>query len=422
MKDIVTYISENLEDKHTWLISTYEEAHKYFEKYPKILKGLGLVDKDIENLYKIKDNNNIDSAPIVGNYGSNGGSKTGIIAFRRWVEYYIDDWSKSNNVITPEWYWTKIKGIYAGPHNTNLEKGSVYVPSAEDWEFIISGGFNGISEYKEKFDIKSLEEGIKYATGNNKEKAEKLIKYINTTENNKVVMQVIEKCNKALQEGIKKEGFEYPFKKCDNEEIDSRWVKAGGYDKTIKSVPKTDIMTDNGIRISLKKHGGSQLTSASYNDTKAMFLLCAKDERSKLTKDEINEIETALSKKWIDRTKVKGGVKKNSDNPTIKYGYELTKKLNDIFNKYLGDNADKKYDDFKYSVLWECITGDKKFGKDSNASAHYVLEWTDKSNENAKLYKIKEYINSIKDNVRYKFTYKSADNTAYQAFRIINSK
>ena len=418
MKKINIYIKESLEDKSTWLIETFDQAKQYFEKYPKILDKLKLKIEDIEVLYKIVDENNITSAPIVGNYNNR---KTGIIALRRYVEEFIDDWQeKSNNKnITHEWYWTTINGVYAGPHNTALGKNSSYTPSSEDMELIIAAGFNNFVEFSKKLKINfdELSDALKYAMGkSNPTKINKILEYIASPENNHYITNIIQSCNDALSSFEFKEGLKMPLKKCKNEMLDKRWIKAGSFTKNSLSIPKTDLMSENGVRISLKKMGGSQLTSATYNDTKALFMLCAKDKRSKLSEDEIKEIEDLFEETWI-RTKTNGGVRKNHDNDNIQSGTELNNKLNETIQKYLSND---KYKDFRYSLLWEAITGDKKFGKDSNASAHYVLVWTDKYGKESKIYKIKEYINKLADEVKFNFSWKTGGNdTSYQVFRIV---
>ena len=425
MKSLTQFINEALGSSNEQvLLKTYKEAEKYFNennRISKVLVKMNLTLDDIQKLYELLDKYGVKKAPIVGHYG--GGVNT--IAFRRYVEQYLDEWADvtNNQNITSEWFWTgKINGVYRGPHDTSMKDNGIasYEPSSEDIEYIIAAGFNDMSEYSENFaNISTLSDALRYAMGNkNDRKIEKMIEYINSPENNKYIMHIISSCNEALNRGIIKEGFLHPFKKCENTNITKEWLEIGEYTSNKLNIPKTDIITKNGIRISIKKEGGSQLSSGSYNESKALLILCARDKRSNLSEEDINEIESILSEKWVDRTYVPGGIKKNPNNDVTVKGKSISKRLQQVFNKYLNNN-DNRYNDFKTQVLWEAITGDKKFGETSDASAHYVLVWPKSTKSEAKLYKISEYINHIKDDARFTFTFKSASDNVYQTFRII---
>ena len=141
MKSLIQFIKESLVNESSsdfLLLKEYEDAEKYFNEYPKQLEKFGISLEDVKHIYDIAAEYN-KTAPFVGRYKSNK-----VFAMRRWVDSKLDEWRErsGNNTIQSEWFWTKIPGVYAGPHNTNLKEDGSYNPSAEDMESVVAFAVN----------------------------------------------------------------------------------------------------------------------------------------------------------------------------------------------------------------------------------------------------------------------------------------
>jgi hypothetical protein len=82
------------------------------------------------------------------------------------------------------------------------------------------------------------------------------------------------------------------------------------------------------------------------------------------------------------------------------YNKELTLKLNEIITNPANI-------DFKRAVMLEAATGEKKFGKNSLASANYIFVWDDLKDYN-KLYKIEDYVESKLNSAKFTIGFKTA--------------
>ena len=199
------------------------------------------------------------------------------------------------------------------------------------------------------------------------------------------------------------------------------WEKLGSYvSEKPNNTPKTDLISENGkYKISLKKAGGSQPMSGSYNESKATILAAAKD--AKLSEQEYAELESILETPWM---KLKGNQKgiskqKNSgDEETRKQieSYEKNvKEVKEYLNSKLVNNKE-----FMKALLMEAMSGNHKFGKDSDSASNCVFVWSENASKNKFYYTIEEYVNHIlEDKFKVEIGWKTGGSTSYQVLRIV---
>lgn len=388
MKSLYKYITESNEAPQ-YLLLTLEDAKQFFEEHKtfekKHIQRIGLTWRDIELIYSQSENH---PCPIVANYKR----KPGHFVFRRWVAKLADQL----DIID----LCKKASPYQGLHNTRLKEDGKYIPSATDYEYIIaySHNKNALNEIDD--------ENIEYVTGrklNNNFKLEQLMLFYSQNE---------ESC-KRIVEPLK--GINKKFKKLSTlYNTTDAWKEMGQYTRSPNRTPKTDIISEDGkYRISVKKFEGSQLMSGSEQETRATLLSCI---------DYINNEDDKLLLKSIFKN---GWYKPRKDGLTISQkrlaGDEeisnAQKNIDDInfkLNKIISNNPE-----FKMAVLREAATGENKFGKDSYSTANYILVWDDVKNNN-KLYTIDEYLNHCYNFIRFCLSYKTANDSSFLSFRIIN--
>jgi hypothetical protein len=409
MRTLSSFLSEALiieSSSDFKLLKTYEDAKDYLNKRPNILMKLGISLEDIKVLYDIQAKYN-KTTPIVGCYKSKN-----TIAMRRWIDSKLNEWREQsgNNIISDKWFWTKIPGVYAGPHNTNLKEDGSYNPSAEDMELVVAFGVNKLVE-PELDDVKNIKFVCNDKTNKESQKQENLLnyyqdeyKFINNCAN------VLSSLNKKLYKPV-----------TNGEKVTKEWIEIGRYKETgdtPNASPKTDLISEDGkYKISLKKANGSQLMSGSYNESVATIMSAAHDT---LHENDIKALKDILSTPWI---KLKGNQKgivkqKESGSPEIKKAIYNSENSAKYLNEYLNNlfNTNKE---FKKALLYEAMTGEKKFGKRSRLAANYVFVWSQNSQEN-KLYTAQEYLSHIMNNkIKIEIGWKTGGSTSIQALRII---
>jgi len=174
-----------------------------------------------------------------------------------------------------------------------------------------------------------------------------------------------------------------------------------------KATPKTDLYSKNGINISLKQRGGSQLMSGLYNETKSTFRAAteymdgnAPKEVEKLVKNlgnvlkdievqgNINSIAKAIKTKVIpNKIKAMKGKKPVSINiDKKKYEQEMQgivdwksemKQTGIVFREFF----EKNYE-FKKWFCYEASTGETKFKPDKFANSNWVVEFDKDTGKN----------------------------------------
>lgn len=400
-KKIITESSSDFK-----LLKEYEDAEHYFATRPKLLTKLGISLEDIKVLYDIQAKYN-KTTPIVGCYKSKN-----TIAMRRWIDAKLDEWREKsgNDIISDEWFWSKIPGVYAGPHNTNLKEDGSYNPSAEDMELVVAFGVNKIVE-PELDDVQNIKFVCNDKTDKESQKQENLLnyyqdeyKFINNCAN--TLAPINKKVYKPVTNGAK---------------VSKEWIEIGKYKETgdkPNATPKTDLISEDGkYKISLKKANGSQLMSGSYNESLATIMSVAQDT---LEKEDIVKLGEILSTPWAKLRGNQKGVAKQKEVGTP----EIKKAISDSENsaKYLNEYLNELFEsnkEFKKALLYEAMTGEKKFGKESRLAANYVFVWSHNPTEN-KLYTANEYLTHIMNNkIKIEIGWKTGGTTSMQSLRIV---
>jgi len=184
--------------------------------------------------------------------------------------------------------------------------------------------------------------------------------------------------------------------------LNPKWLGSNG-------TPKTDLYSTDGINISLKQKGGSQVMSGYREETISTFHAAiasmgsdAPKEIHKLMKDldpvlkkitvpgNINTIITSIKNKTMPKgVKAKvGNSKRQLDIKFDKKEYEAKqneiidwkssmKELNPVFRKFFEDNQE-----FRRFFVYEAATGDFKFTPDAHANSNWMVEFDPASGTN----------------------------------------
>tara|TARA_B110000196_G_C21089788_1_gene636975 strand:+ start:95 stop:1309 length:1215 start_codon:yes stop_codon:yes gene_type:complete len=177
--------------------------------------------------------------------------------------------------------------------------------------------------------------------------------------------------------------------------LNPKWLGSNG-------TPKTDLYSTDGINISLKQKGGSQVMSGYKEETISTFHAAinsmgsnAPKEINKLLKDldpvlrkitvpgNINTIIKSIKDKTLPKgvkAKVGSGKReldikfnakeyKSKQNEIIDWKASM-KKLNPVFRKFFEDNKE-----FKRFFVYEAATGDFKFAPDQYANSNWMVEF-----------------------------------------------
>ena len=395
MKGLVQFIKESLLNEASvirYLINNFDStddetlksAKEFWQSSKQMQKAVSL--DDLEKIYDYRDKHTKESQiksrpePLVANYGN----KEGSFAFRRWVKNVpgIKINGNANSLF----------------HDTNLKGNGAWTPTAQDMEDVISVAYNNVNH------INKVAEA--------QDKAELIIQYY---QDNK---EVFDKIASKITSGNS------PLSKLQTKGIKAspEWVKLGQYSSegAVNKTPKTDIISaDRKLKISLKEEGGSQLMSGGYNEARATMLTAL--DKSGIKSDDANELRTALEEKWMTGFKSPDGIasiKKNPNHPeynTVKNAETAVENVKMLLNKLIKENP--KFED---ALLYEAMTGEEKFGKDSPAAANCVLVWNENKPESSMFYTIEEYIEHLKKGkIQYLINFKSANNRSWQNLRIV---
>lgn len=334
-------------DNAKYILKTPKDAFEFFGVEPDSDAG-----KLISYMYSIAPENPDTetgySSPFVGNYNS----KTGF-ACRRWVKdnAALIEYMEKNNISFETAFPKKSFKDY---HNTTLEKIDGF-PTSADEEIFIAMSIN----VKSIGDDKS-EEAMKYALFGDENKK--------LSDKEQHVFDKFYKYYTDHKSSIdsRAEDFDVEpgdlFTKCTNaavkDDIQDTWKDDGDYTKYPDYTPKTDIISKNGRKISVKKSDGAQAMSGGMNETAATLMTY-----SYLLDDETKK-------------KINSLFKDDDGNPIDWNGKndERNKKLNatikDIFRN---KEANKQ---FIIAVLTEALTGAGKFGEDSDGVSTEMLTWS----------------------------------------------
>jgi len=165
--------------------------------------------------------------------------------------------------------------------------------------------------------------------------------------------------------------------KSPNTHVTPEWSHLAN--KTKKDPSKSDIILDNSNGVSIK-NGSGRATSSNLNETKAIFYSVIKNNKKYFeNKSLVQEIDRLffiwehamggetylLTEKHITTTNLRKGV---VSSPSLQVLVDACDQQLDPMIKSIRDN----YPDFMRDVIYECLTGNYKFG-DSAARARYYI-------------------------------------------------
>ena len=376
---------------------------------------LNISDESFEELYKYVSEHNLP-APFVANYGN----KLHYVAFRRWFNESIQ-----NDL---NFTFNKNSRFFKQYHNTSLKEDGKFVPTAQDFEEIISFAYN--AKYCKLKEDQNIE-----IVGINKSKSDKIISYYNT--NKTIIDEIIDVLHSKCPS---KQGY-CKLKNIPGNKITKEWKEKGMYEnKTVNGTPKTDIMSVDGkYLLSLKEYGGSQLMSAKINEAKATLLFATEYMKNE---DEKNEVLILLSELFTVKDDYKTSESEKEDifdefgskdlngytlSQMIKKDKEFAKRVEKskakgkYFENQLNELIINKYPEYKYGLFVEAMTGNHKFTQESKCSANFIFVWDDINTSNSKLYTIDEYYKHIEDSAKVTVDFKSwlTSNISGQTLKII---
>lgn len=352
MKTLPNFLFETLtnifEAEDTkYIIKTPADAFEFFDVEPDSDTG-----KLIAYMYSIAPENPDTetgySSPFVGNYGSKKG-----FACRRWVKDNpaLTEYMEKNKISFEKAFSNKTFKDY---HDTKLEKIDGF-PTSADEEIFIAMSLNVKSVGDDK-----TEEAMKYALfGDDKKKL--------TAAEQKVYDKFYgyyKEHKKAIDS--RAEDFDVEegdlFTKCSNasvkNDIQDNWKEDGDYDKYPDYTPKTDIISKNGRKLSVKKSDGAQAMSGGMNETAATLMTYSYllDEETQKKIDSLFKDDNGNPIDWSGKNDARN------------------KKLNDtIKDIFKNKEANKK---FIMAVLTESLTGAGKFGEGSDGTSNEMLTWS----------------------------------------------
>lgn len=194
------------------------------------------------------------------------------------------------------------------------------------------------------------------------------------------------------------------------------WYDLGLYTKKPNTTPKTDIISsDNSVKISVKEESGARLMSGAVNETIATIRVAIEESGDAALKDFAEGIFEKL-KGQATRGRIKGTTA--SILKKLKLREDPSQEPNDESEKVIWQIEQaknelaalieeiKKFPKAYRALLHEAITGEVKFGKESPATANYILTWDKKGN--CQMYGIDEYINKFGNSYKIYATYKSS--------------
>ena len=194
------------------------------------------------------------------------------------------------------------------------------------------------------------------------------------------------------------------------------WYDLGLYTKKPNTTPKTDIISnDNSVKISVKEESGARLMSGAVNETIATIRVAVEESGDAALKEFAEGIFEKL-KGQSTRGRIKGTTA--SILKKLKLREDPSQEPNDESEKVIWQIEQaknelaalieeiKKFPKAYRALLHEAITGEVKFGKESPATANYILTWDKKGN--CQMYGIDEYINKFGNSYKIYATYKSS--------------
>lgn len=320
--------------KDRFILKTVNEAKEYFN-----INNNSKSYMFIKFLYKLSQDNKLP-APFVAKYGSKFS-----YACRRWVETRneVNEYINKHNIDLTNLF-KKYK--FYGFHDTTLEKINAF-PNASDYENLIAISINLKTTFNTDY-VNAIRYTLFGEVKTLSIEDNKVFEiYINYYNNNSLYINNLANNFNAMPGEI--------FRKCKNKEvkndITNNWKIYGNYSKYPNYTPKTDLISNYGTKLSIKKANGAQAMSGNMYESGATLRLY----KHLLSKPYQDEIENIFTKEWIPE-----------DDANIKRIDNLIKKI--MTNE---DNIE-----YVIAILTESITGCGKFGHNSIATPNKIISWT----------------------------------------------
>lgn len=326
------------------ILNTVDEVVEFFNLDKNDDETIQLIEKFFDNAPEKKDGSKV--SPFVAEYNSRKSW-----CFRRWCQNnpHVED--------VVDKFKDKVKDKYKFKdyHNTNLEKIDGF-PSSSEQEYLVAMSLNIKALSKDKaIDDDIINKSLYYALfGEELKNGEKI------DDKKKAVfdkyMDYYKQHNKFINEwpenvDVKENDL---YTKClPTGKVSDDWSDYGAYNNT----PKTDIISKSGNKISLKQCGGAQAMSGGFNETMATLLSyedLLSDDKDKESLHSLFFNKDGSVKDW-----------KGKDS-------ERNKDLDEVIQTIFKKKENKK---FIIAVLSESMTGDTKFGKDSDSVPNQVISW-----------------------------------------------
>jgi len=215
--------------------------------------------------------------------------------------------------------------------------------------------------------------------------------------------------------------------------ISAEWDKyfiqtTGKKASSATGTPKTDMFTNKGIDISLKKAGGSQLMSGGQGEALATFEFAYTNLQDNFKNDTFNSDWAAITNYIRDdfiKKEIPGGInsvkndfkagKKSDMITSIMNILDSNKSITGKMRKLLKDNKE-----FKQSIIAEAMTGNSKFVNEP-PKANYIMVF--ELDGSAELHEIdNKVIAFYANNTAFDISFKSANGRQWTALKGIVKK
>lgn len=194
-----------------------------------------------------------------------------------------------------------------------------------------------------------------------------------------------------------------------------QWAEYGAFQRLPNATPKTDIISRDGkFRISVKSAVGARLMSGSVCEALATLRAAVEAVGDSKAQEELKKLHDILAGKET-RGRIKGTargilkkVKSSQDPTTDDDSMSKIRSMNDI-KEYIDQfttNYVSNHDDVFEAVIREAITGEVKFGLNSESCCNYILIWH--NDGSCELYDVEEYIRKFKHEYKIYSAYKSS--------------
>lgn len=194
-----------------------------------------------------------------------------------------------------------------------------------------------------------------------------------------------------------------------------QWAEYGAFLHLPNATPKTDIISRDGkFKISVKSASGARLMSGSVCEALATLRTAVEAAGDSKAQEELKKLHDILAGKET-RARIQGTtgdnlkkIKQSQDPTADDDSMSKIRSMNDIkeyINRFI-TNYISNHDDVFEAVIREAITGEVKFGSNSESCCNYILIWH--NDGRCELYNVEEYIRKFKHEYKIYSAYKSS--------------